>query len=160
MMGKQFQQLEDVLNLPPLDSTEPDESDSMDMMAVLDQARTITSKSKEANGLARHDHEMDELAGMAVTAHKDLMELGMNVELRHAGEILNTASTMLKIAVDAKNNKVEKLLKAMKLELDKRKIDAQISLMDPQEAPIEGTATKLDFNELLKQFKQGGSEHK
>ena len=165
-MAKQFQALESALNLPSLANDDDDQDADQtpvpdveqeandDMLAVLDHAKNLTRMSKEANGLTKHDVEMDELAGLAVTAHKDLMELGMNVELRHAGEILSTAGTMLKIAVDAKNNKVEKLLRAMKLELDKRKVDAQIAQMDPAEAPIESTATKLDFNELLRMSKE------
>ena len=135
-MAKSHKRLEEVLNLPSMTSDAVVLEESADMLTVINQAKSITAKSKHSTGLAKHDDEMDELASMAITAHKDLMELGLNVELRHAGEILGTAGTMLKIAVDAKNNKVEKLLRAMKLELDTRKLDAAI---EPKEEPINGT---------------------
>jgi hypothetical protein len=95
---------------------------------------------------------MDELAGLAVTAHKDLQELGMNVEIKHAGEIFSSSSQMLKIAVDAKNNKVEKKLKLLRLQLIKMKLD--LEYRDSEESAVEGVATKLDRNDLLEQLKQ------
>ena len=104
-----------------------------------------------------HDQEMDTLAELAVQAHKDLQDLGMNVEIRHAGEIFSSSSQMLKIAVDAKNNKVEKKLKLLKLQLDKMKIDLTFK---GDETPVEGQAHKLDRNELLKQLKQINDDDK
>ena len=94
---------------------------------------------------------MDELANLAISAHKDLQDLGMNVEIRHAGEIFSSSSAMLKIAVDAKNLKVEKKLKLLKLQLDKMKIDLTFKGDD---RTVDGQAVKLDRNELLKQLKQ------
>ena len=58
---------------------------------------------------------------------------------------------MLKIAVDAKNSKVDKKLRLLKLQLDKMKIDM---VANKEGSAVDGAVVKLDRNELLKQLKQ------
>ena len=70
--------------------------------------------------------------------------------------MLFRSSQMLKIAVDAKNNKVEKKLKLLRLQLDKMKLDRAYA----SEKPVEGTAVALDRNEILKHLRQLGSDDK
>ena len=82
----------------------------------------------------------------------DLQDLGMNVEIRHAGEIFSSSSQMLKIAVDAKNAKVDKKLKMLKLQLDKLKLDRATKGSDKE--PLDVKATMMDRNELLKQLSE------
>ena len=121
------------------------------MKSALELAEQIDKQLSATRGRDVHDDEMDELAGLAIQAHRDLQDLGMNVEIRHAGEIFSSSSQMLKIAVDAKNSKVDKKLKMLKLQLDKLKMDRAYK---PTTAPnaVEGKATMLDRNELLKQL--------
>jgi hypothetical protein len=161
-MSKQFKKLEDVFNISSdeeeIESSDTEQNETVNEEETIQQALTnaknLEKELIDIKGFEDHDEEMDELAKMAVTAHKDLLDLGMNVEIRHAGEIFSTSSTMLKIAVDAKNNKVEKKLKLLKLQLDKLKLDRATSNENPIDAPIDGNAVKLDFNELLKEFKK------
>jgi hypothetical protein len=101
---------------------------------------------------------MDELAGLAIQAHKDLQDLGMNVEIRHAGEIFSSSSQMLKIAVDAKNLKVDKKLKLLRLQLDNLRIDRAHS--SEESNVIDGSVRKMDRNELLKMLRDSGSDDK
>jgi hypothetical protein len=146
-MSTKFKQLEDVFDMAPLDAvSEQDIEDS------LNQAKDLEEAFKHVDGFETHDEEMDELAGLAIKAHKDLIDLGMNVEVRHAGEIFSTSSSMLKIAVDAKNNKVEKKLKLLKLKLDKLKLDRTTGNEDDK--VVDGDAVHLDFNELLEMARQ------
>ena len=164
-MSKQFKTLENAFNMN--DDENDIEIDSNDehidetVEQALEKAKKIERDLIDVKGFEDHDDEMDMLAKMAINAHKDLLDLGMNVEIRHAGEIFSTSSTMLKIAVDAKNSKVDKKLKLLKLQLDKLKLDRATTNDNPidQPQPIDGgNAVKLDFNELLKQFK--GSQDK
>ena len=148
-MGKTFNKLVDVFDLPDMDSLAP--PDANDIKQALEQANNLEKEFDQMNGYDQHDVEMDELAGLAIQAHKDLQELGMNVEVRHAGEIFSSSSQMLKIAVDAKNNKVEKKLKLLRLQLDKMKLDKQTA---PENTTLDGTAVALDRNEILKQLRQ------
>jgi len=154
-MGKTFNKLEDAFDLPDMDSIVETTSD--DIQEALEQANNLEKQFDQMNGYDQHDTEMDELAGLAIQAHKDLQELGMNVEVRHAGEIFSSASQMLKIAVDAKNNKVEKKLKLLRLQLDKMRIDRQTA---PDNKALDGTAMTLDRNEILKQLRQMGGNDK
>jgi hypothetical protein len=112
----------------------------------------------QTRGKDLHDKEMDELADLAIKAHMDLQDLGMNVEIRHAGEIFTSSSQMLKIAVDAKNNKVDKKIKMLRLQLDKLKLDRVTKKDDNQ--PLDVKATLMDRNDLLKQLSEIDSEAK
>lgn len=150
-MSKQFDKLEEVFDLPDLDSVREVPATTEEVTAALHSAEEIEKEFKKIDHFDQHDSEMDELANLAIQAHKELQELGMNVEVKHAGEIFSSSSAMLKIAVDAKNLKVEKKLKLLKLQLDKMRID-RMSGQDPN--TVEGTAVSLDRNEILKQLRQ------
>lgn len=160
-MSKRFRTLESTFELDSIDDTDAfDDDDTVaderptlpetEIRAALELADQIDKQLSEARGRDVHDEEMDELAELAIQAHKDLQDLGMNVEIRHAGEIFSSSSQMLKIAVDAKNSKVDKKLKMLKLQLDKLKMDR--SYKPTTTDTVEGKATMLDRNELLKQL--------
>lgn len=104
-------------------------------------------------GLEASDEEMDSLAAKAVESYKDLMDLGMNVEPRHASEIFGVAERMLNSAITAKNAKVNKKLKMIDLQLKKAKLD----LDNPDGASKSGalTGSLLDRNELLDRLIKG-----
>jgi len=154
-MGKTFNKLEEIFDLPDFD--EISQPTSTDIEQALEHANELEKQFDTMTGYDQHDAEMDDLAGLAIQAHKELQELGMNVEVRHAGEIFSSSSQMLKIAVDAKNNKVEKKLKLLRLQLDKMKID---KLSAPDKTAVDGTAVALDRNEILRQLRQIGSSDK
>jgi len=95
--------------------------------------------------------ELDDLAKKAETAYDDLMDLGMNVEVRYSSRIFEVASSMLGHAITAKSNKIEKKLKAIDLQMKKYKIDKD-SGTDPNEV-INGQGYVItDRNELLKKL--------
>lgn len=101
------------------------------------------------------DGELDQLAQKAEQAYDDLMDLGMNVEVRYSGRIFEVAGTMLKNAIDAKSAKIEKKLKAVDLQLKKYKIDKD-SQDDPNNV-LEGQGYIItDRNELLKKLGDKG----
>lgn len=154
--SKRFKQLTDTFDLHEMeDEEQTSESDILptpdDLVSALENAKNLEKTFNKMDHYDTHDQEMDELAQMAVDAHKNLQDLGMNVEIRHAGEIFSSSSQMLKIAVDAKNNKVEKKLRLLKLQLDKLKID---NATGNKTNTVEGTAVSLDRNELLKQLRE------
>ena len=151
-MSKQFEKLEEVLDLPPMAIIETENPTPEDLQAALERAKELENEVSKIDGFDKHDDEMDELAGMAIKAHKELQDLGMNVEIRHAGEIFSSSSQMLKIAVDAKNLKVEKKLRLLRLELDKMRIEKMTK--QDEDTSIDGTATRLDRTELIKMLKE------
>jgi hypothetical protein len=99
------------------------------------------------------DRELDSLASKAEQAYDDLMDLGMNVEVRYASRIFEVAGGMLKTAVDAKSAKIDKKLKAIDIQLKKYKIDKDNN-EDPNDL-INGQGYVItDRNELLKKLGQ------
>lgn len=157
-MANRFKTLEDTFDMESAeddtdsinDAAEVDAPSDEDIHAALALANDIDKQLSAARGKDEHDKEMDELADLAIKAHMDLQDLGMNVEIRHAGEIFSSSSQMLKIAVDAKNNKIDKKLKMLKLQLDKLKLDR--ATKKPDDNPLDVKATLMDRNELLKQL--------
>jgi hypothetical protein len=99
------------------------------------------------------DSELDNLAKKAEEAYDDLMDLGMNVEVRYSGRIFEVASSMMGNAIAAKSAKIDKKLKAVDLQLKKLKIDKD-SNDDPNDV-INGQGYVItDRNELLKKLGQ------
>jgi len=115
----------------------------------------ITKNLPQINELDNlEEKELDNLASKAEQAYDDLMDLGMNVEVRYSGRIFEVAGTMLKNAIDAKNAKIEKKLKAIDLQLKKYKIDKDAGGDDPNDI-INGQGYIItDRNELLKKLGQ------
>jgi hypothetical protein len=98
--------------------------------------------------------ELDNLAAKAEQAYDDLMDLGMNVEVRYSGRIFEVAGSMIKNAIDAKSAKIDKKLKAIDLQLKKYKIDRDSGDDDPNDV-INGQGYIIsDRNELLKKLGQ------
>ena len=133
-------------------ATTPEEITAVVEMSNLEK---IENALVAVRGLEASDEEMDTLARQAVESYKDLMDLGMNVEPRHASEIFGVAERMLNSAITAKNAKVNKKLKMIDLQLKKAKLD-----MDNP----EGTASNIsngalmDRNELLDRLIKGTDE--
>jgi hypothetical protein len=101
------------------------------------------------------DKEFDELAEKATNAYNDLMDLGMNVEVRYSSKIFETAANMLKNAIDAKNAKIDKKLRIVELQLKKQKIeqDASGKRTDDNSLDVSDYVVS-DRNSLLEKLKK------
>ena len=113
----------------------------------------IEAALPQVRGLEAADNEMDELAEMATSSYKDLMDLGMQVESRFSSEIFNSASSMLGHAITAKTAKINKKLKMLDLQMKKAQLDQKMMAKteEIENTPL-GTGQSLDRNELLKMF--------
>lgn len=99
------------------------------------------------------EKELDALATKAEEAYDDLMDLGMNVEVRYASRIFEVASSMLNNAINAKTAKIDKRLKAVDLQLKKLKMDNDQRGEDGPGNLINGQGYVItDRNELLKKL--------
>ncbi len=118
-------------------------------MQAVNQITQSLPHINELNDL--NDQELDALAVKAEKAYDDLMDLGMNVEVRYSGRIFEVAASMMGHAITAKSNKIEKKLKAVDLQLKKLKIDNDAGV-DPNNV-INGQGYVItDRNELLKKL--------
>jgi len=97
------------------------------------------------------DKELDTLATKAEQAYDELMDLGMNVEVRYSGRIFEVAASMMNNAINAKTAKIDKKLKAVDLQLKKLKIDNDSG--SNANDVINGSGYVItDRNELLKKL--------
>jgi hypothetical protein len=111
----------------------------------------IENALPQVRGLDAADGEMDELASLATSSYRDLMDLGMQVDSRFASEIFNSAGTMLGHAITAKTAKINKKLKMLDLQLKKAGLEQKIaSKTEEVESTPLGEGKSLDRNELLK----------
>jgi lysyl-tRNA synthetase class II len=153
--------LEELLNLEPKENTPTTEKPVRDHTEVKSLEDSYNEVSKITSGLPQipelndlDDSELDNLATKSEQAYDDLMDLGMNVEVRFAGRIFEVAGTMMKNAIDAKNAKIEKKLKAIDLQLKKYKIDKDSNTEESGDI-INGQGYIIsDRNELLKKLGQ------
>lgn len=149
--------LEELFNLPSVDAT-PEETEqtiaeNRELITEVDRAiDKIDAALPTVRDLETGDSELDELATLAKEKAEDLIDLGMNVEPRFSGVILQTAGMLLGHAITAKTAKLDKKLKMVQLQLAKAKLDHQIKkdAGTPEEQAIEGHGIVLDRNELLK----------
>jgi hypothetical protein len=135
----------DTLSIPIPDNAE------LVITETLDNIEKIENALPQVRGLDMADGEMDELAGLATSSYKDLMDLGMQVDSRFASEIFNSAGTMLGHAITAKTAKINKKLKMIELQLKKAQLDQKIASKteEIENTPL-GEGKALDRNELLK----------
>ena len=154
--------LEELFNLDDTEIAEPAAEPvkvpvHQEVRSIDDQYRAVQEitrglpQIKELDEL--DDRELDHLATKAEQAYDDLMDLGMNVEVRYSGRIFEVASSMMGNAIAAKTAKIDKKLKAVDLQLKKLKIDKD-SNDDPNDV-INGQGYVItDRNELLKKLGQ------
>ena len=153
-MTKKLEELFDLASSEENDLTIPlpevTEEVTENALSTLDK---IEAALPQVKGLEAADEEMDELANLATSSYKDLMDLGMQVESRFSSEIFNSASSMLGHAITAKTAKINKKLKMLDLQMKKAQLDQKmLSKNEEVENTPLGTGQSLDRNELLKMF--------
>jgi len=163
--------LEDILNLPnvkeafaQVDAKDKDKEDksngkskNLDPQTQKNLEKSYAEFDKIAAALPQvkglgelSDLELDKLAVEAEESYKNLMDLGMNVDSRYSGRIFEVASTMLRNAIDAKSNKIDKKLKMVELQLKKQKIDQ--GNKDDTGVEEQNGFVISDRNELMKKL--------
>ena len=172
--------LEEELNLPELDDLLPVEEDehiaptSDDIrseIATIEGEMSMVDRANIAlptvHGLEQIDREMDEYAKKAMETFEDLVDLGKNVEDRHAAPIFDSASKMLAAALQAKQAKMDKKMKMIELQMrqarlekDSEKIDAYVAQKNSElgldeeqgiDARIIGSRTEM-LAEIMKKL--------
>ena len=135
------QKLQELFNLAPTEEPTVEDANTtieenramlVEMDLTIDK---IDAALPHVNDLDTTDNELDELAKLATEKFNDLMDLGMNVEARFSGTILQTAGTLLGHAITAKQAKIDRKIRTIDLQLKKMKLDQ--------------TATKTDGDKIL-----------
>lgn len=150
--------LEELFNLEEKEKTEiptPEVETHETIQSLDDSYEQISAITGDLPAISEidsmDDKELDHLASKAEQAYDDLMDLGMNVEVRYSGRIFEVASSMMKNAIDAKSSKIDKKLKAVDAKLKKYKIDKDNATDSDEVISGEGYVV-TDRNELLKKL--------
>jgi len=165
--------LEETFNIEPtpeevvetIEEESPSIKESKELTEILYKELKTTEKIDSAlplvSDLNKHDKEMDDIHQKALDAFNDLVQLGMNVEVHAGAKLLETANQMLKTAMEAKDSKVDRKLKMINLQLQKAKLDHNISKHkgDGTELESDGAVT-IDRNELLKRIENAQKDIK
>ena len=164
-------QLEQLLNLPVSTFDDPTPQEALDFIKdnqeVITEVDAAITKIDAALPMVRDldsvaDKELDDLADMAKENAQNLIDLGMNIDPRFAGVIMQTAGTMLGHAITAKTAKMDKKLRMINLQLAKARLDHQIKKDAKSgaadEEPVEGRGIVLDRNELLREILAGNKK--
>jgi hypothetical protein len=148
--------LSELFDLPVDDSTQNESVVEQAQVEIVTQEaynnlEKIENALPQVRGLEASDTEMDELASLATSSYKELMDLGMQVDSRFASEIFNSASSMLGHAITAKTAKINKKLKMIDLQLKKAVLDQKNAAKSEEieNTPL-GEGSLVDRNELLK----------
>ena len=140
------------------DSTEVPEEQVI--QRALSTADKIDRALPQVKDLETHDSDMDTYSGEAMKSYRELMDLGMNSEARHAGKFFEVAQTMMKNAIEAKNAKADKKLRMIELQLKKQRVDQWDRGSSKDEDVIEGEGFVVgDRNKLLDQLIQKVNEN-
>lgn len=153
--------IEEVFDLPPMQnevnasfpSDQEEQTTGLDlekMQQQLEVADKIDAALPQVRDLENLDIDMDAYAQKAMHAFQDLMDLGQNVEDRHAAAIFDTASKMMTNAITAKTAKMDKKLKMVQLQLQKAKLDQAEAKIKGTDTAIQGEAEEFeDRNSLI-----------
>ena len=156
--------MEEEFNLPAMDEMVEDSEPSTELpeefaevqneIVSVEDALTVSEKInmalKEVRGMEEHDGEMDEIASEAIDAYKQLMDLGHNLQDMAAGTVFTSATQMLKVALDARDSKVNRKLKQIDMMLKKASLDHRVETSKKASDPEETQPQVLDRNDLLK----------
>lgn len=158
----------EIFNLPTLqdvikENEENETEQSQDDDKVEKASEMLQDLSTRIALLEGTDHaeSMDSMHGEIIQHARDLMAYGFNLDIPRARGIFEIAATMYGHAISTKNSKRDAQLKALRLALDKRKVD----LDERKTNHIIGSSDKVasidsnnvvveDRNELLKRLRE------
>jgi hypothetical protein len=154
--------LEEVFNMSNEDEENTEETpsieESKEVIEVINNDMALTDKIDAAlpmiGDLNEHDRDMDDIHQKAIETFEKLVDIGMNVEAHAGSKFFESATQMLKTAMEAKDSKVDRKLKMLNLQMQKAKLDYQVEKTqskDDGEHETDGTLI-LDRNELLKRI--------
>jgi len=166
MKGVINENIADMLNLRPLDEVLKEKGVELDQQpeADEDEGKQTVAALRDVSKLTMvegtdHADAMDDLHKEILGHARDLMSYGFNLDHPRARGIFEIAANMYAHAITAKNSKRDAQLKAMKLAMDKKRVDLEEKRTNHvvgQVPSIGSDSTILveDRNELLRQMRE------
>jgi uncharacterized coiled-coil DUF342 family protein len=164
--------LEDELNLPRLEDAlrelaeeqEQEEASEgharVDIMAnaLAGVSPTALAVASDPMGVQEHTTEADDIYDQAMRAHKDLLDLGFNIEPKHAGaNAFTPALKALEIALKASQSKTTKKMERIRMIMDQDKHDKEMGegVEDGEILNTGGQTITANRNDLMAKIRKG-----
>lgn len=175
MKGTMNENIIEALNLRPLDEVLKDQGidvygdeppvEEVEDVEPMDESQIslqdIKAKLQMIEG-TDHAESMDDLHAEVLQHARDLMTYGFNLDHPRARGIFEIAASLYGHAMTAKNAKREAQLKAMKMSLDRRRVDLEekrtnhvIGQIDASPAMSDDGVVVADRNDLLRRIRSG-----
>lgn len=167
MKGVINENIVDMLNLPPLDEVlkakgveipAPEPEKEAEAQQAITAMQEVSAKINLLEG-TDHAEAMDDLHKEILGHARDLMSYGFNIDHPRARGIFEIAANMYGHAITAKNSKRDAQLKALKLAIDRKRVDLEEKRTNHTiglAAAITDQSTILveDRNEILRQMRE------
>lgn len=136
------------------ESLSDDDYSSESIQTAISTADELNHELSNFNVLHDHDNDMDQIADEALKYYKEISVLGLSVDEKSAGAIIDAGNHALQIALEAKHQKTEKKLKVLELQIKKLRIEKMkgISLEELPNQLDDGLY--LDRNKILEAKKE------
>lgn len=134
-----------------IDTSEVDEVGKA--LMNVDPSRFIV---QDPTGVETHEQEADKIVIQAMQAYRDLLDLGFNIESKHAGaNAFSPAAKMLEIALKASQSKTTKKLERLKLAMEKELHDREMQ-NDQEEGIVQGEQSFMaSRKDLIEKIRKG-----
>ena len=141
----------DESNQPASEAIEPREineiiADANEVINALEMSEKIDHALATVANISAADTEMDDIAVKALKAYQDLCDASVNMPDNYVGRVYEVAATMLKVALDAREAKLNRKLKTIELQIKKAALDKNSGDSEPKQGQ-EGK--KIDRNYLI-----------
>ena len=164
--------IEDELNLPRLEdalkaisegqsNSEPTEIQTNEEISKMANALRSVSlsnlPSSDPFGTTDHEQEADEILDLAIKAHKDLLDLGFNIEPKNAGaNAFSPSAKFLEIALKASQSKADRKMERIKAVME-QEIHQKEMGQDVEDGEIIETGASLfaNRNDLIGKIRKG-----
>lgn len=158
--------IEDELGLPSLadalSALNEGEEDNLPHPEVEQMANALqnmgTPRSSDVMGVDDHEDESDEIYQLAMRAHKDLIDLGFNIEPKNAGpNAFQPALKALEIALKASQSKKTAKMERIQLIMDQERHAKEMNngVEDGEIIESGGKSIVANRNDLMEKIRKG-----
>lgn len=167
-------QIEDILNLPrledalkeagidPADVLDDEDLEEPDpeveaVAEALKNSHELEKSLGDPEGTNEHTAEMDDVYKAAMRSHKDILDLGFNVEAKQAASMFAASAKFLELAMKASTNKTDARTNRIKLAMEQKRLAHELK-QNQEDGVIEGeapvTGQLADRNDMMAKLRK------
>ncbi|EHU8780824.1 hypothetical protein ACMG5I_02025 [Escherichia coli] len=133
------------------DSDEIEETEiSLDeAKAAMEKLKAMRVQLRDLPDITSRKVQLDRLAQMAERKFEDIFDRAFNCEDRFAAEMINSANSMLKIALDAHAKIIDSDVKLVDLQLKKDKMEIELNMKPKSATESVGDPTAIEGQKVV-----------